>query len=106
MAGPNPQYKDIRHSVSGVIFMGTPHRGSDMANTADILTKLINVASLGLASAAVKTQLVANLKTDCEMLVDLSEGFRHETIQVITFYEMRETSGFGLVSSPENENVI
>lgn len=85
MAGPNPQYKDLRRSVSGVVFMGTPHRGT---NTAAIITKLIRVASIGFSSA-VRTQLM-----------DLSEGFRHETIQVITFYEMWETNGLGIVSLP------
>lgn len=96
MAGPNPQYKDLRRSVSGVVFMGTPHRGT---NTAAIITKLIRVASIGFSSA-VRTQLINGLVADCEMLMDLSEGFRHETIQVITFYEMWETNGLGIVSLP------
>lgn len=85
--------------------MGTPHQGSDIANTASIITNLINIASIGFTSAVVKTQLVQSLKTDCETLMDLSEGFRHETIQVITLYETRETSGLGIVSLPIFVNV-
>lgn len=100
MAAPNPNYKDLRKSVWGVVFMGTPHQGSGIADMGAILAKIINVASIGLGPGRVREELIEILRPDCERLMDLSEGFRHETIKVITFYEMQATNEFGIVSLP------
>ncbi|OAQ75600.1 ankyrin repeats (3 copies) domain-containing protein [Purpureocillium lilacinum] len=39
--------RDLLQSVFGVVFLGTPHRGSRRATPAKLLSKIINVATLG-----------------------------------------------------------
>lgn len=91
ISGPNPTFKDIRDSVSGVIFMATPHQGSETANTALTLSKILEITPFG---TGFPTQLVEDMKTNCDTLMDLSEGFRHQTIQIISFYETKPTLVF------------
>ncbi|KAJ6443517.1 ankyrin repeats (3 copies) domain-containing protein [Purpureocillium lavendulum] len=43
--------RELLDSVFGVVFMGTPHRGSRVATPAKLLANIINVATLGTHTA-------------------------------------------------------
>lgn len=73
--------------------MATPHQGSDAANTALTLSKILRITSFG---AAIRNQCIEDLKKDCDKLLDLSEGFRHQTIQIVSFFETRPTTVLGV----------
>lgn len=95
MARANRDLAEVRHSVSGVVFMGTPHQGSDAATTAAMLNNILRMTPL---RELINDRLIQGLRADCEVLMELSEGFRHETIRVITFYESKPTKGVTVVS--------
>lgn len=84
IAALDPALKDLRSAVSGIVFMATPHRGASLANTVTSLVHLV---------PGVQAQLLVDLETNCELLLNLSEGFRHQTIDIISFYETRMTNG-------------
>lgn len=91
----------IAKSVSGVVFMGTPHRGSKVASTAQVLSKIINVATLG---SLLRTDLLRTLKVASAELETIS---RHATerlkyISVISFYE-KKPLGASLVCLMESK---
>lgn len=81
------QYKDVISRVHGVVFLATPHRGSQYAKT---LNKVLSIAPLG---AAPKTY-VSGLDSQSSALQDINESFRQysEDLFLCSFYETLRTS--------------
>ena len=96
--------------LSGVMFLGTPHRGSDSADLASVLTGVVNVAarvgSLGLAKNPLQQDILNELKTGSKPLGELHDTFRKRVskLQVKSFFETRDTvigvKSFGRVINP------
>lgn len=83
-------------STAGIIFLGTPHRGSMTANLGGIVAKIAEVAMRNP-----NTQLLDSLSPDSNFLESQRNQFSlvSEKINVACFYEERPASGFtGLVS--------
>ena len=80
--------RDLLRSIFGVVFMGTPHRGSRAATPARLLSKIINVATLG---SAVRSDLIRTLQVSS---VELETISRHATellkaLTIVSFYEQK-----------------
>lgn len=88
--------KECRNRTKLIIFLGTPHRGSEYADWGKIAANLINVV---LDS---NKNLVDNLGVNCELLDNVHERFlriiREDGLKVHSFYEARGISGFKLFS--------
>ncbi|KAM7212754.1 hypothetical protein V8F06_011843 [Rhypophila decipiens] len=88
----------IAHCVSGVVFLGTPHRGSKSASQAQIISKIINTATLG---SGIRSDLLRTLQVSSPELETIS---RHaiqllKRISIVSFYE-RKPLGFGIIVEP------
>ncbi|KAG4437170.1 hypothetical protein IFR05_007326 [Cadophora sp. M221] len=89
--------KSVLDCTGAVIFMGTPHSGSHLANWGGTLAKLVskfhtaNPALLDVLEPG--SQLLVNLQTDFQQL--LLNPSRH--ISVFCFYEEYAVSGFGMI---------
>jgi hypothetical protein len=84
--------KDYAHLLkwlSGVVFMGTPHSGSDVAFWASLAAKLLSTASFGTST---NKGLLRLLCRDSAFLGSLSRRFAVENPQlpVLTFYELEK----------------
>ncbi|KFY32742.1 hypothetical protein V495_08780 [Pseudogymnoascus sp. VKM F-4514 (FW-929)] len=92
------EYIRIRESVSGVVFMGTPHRGSKAASTAQVLSKIINAATLG---SLLRTDLLRTLKVASAELETISRHATHRLkhLSVISFYEKKPLGATLIVES-------
>ena len=91
-----PQYQTIKKHTLGVVFFGTPHRGSDKANYGKILA---NVAT-GMMHKP-KSKLINALQNNSEQLMRLTSEFKFEApdMEIMTFYETKPMGLFsGLVS--------
>jgi hypothetical protein len=88
LANERDIYKGILSSVSGVIFFGTPHQGSDIANFADVL---LTISSKFGGSH----HLVKALKRNSDKLFDNSKQFvdRGHALKIRTFYETEPYGG-------------
>lgn len=64
-------YPGILQAVQGVLFMATPHNGSNIASMLSYLTGIATVASLGRTNG----QLVQALKAQGNSLLEISEAF-------------------------------
>jgi hypothetical protein len=66
------------------VFLGTPHRGSDVAFWGDMLARIAYVSLLNPASGYIK-----DLRNNSSLLMDVSEDFRSIASQyrIISFYE-------------------
>ncbi|CAI4213338.1 unnamed protein product [Parascedosporium putredinis] len=80
------QYYCIKESTLGVVFFGTPHRGSDKLEygkvLADVASKIMN---------APRSALLQALKANSHTLLQLTTDFRHQLPQyhVVSFYETK-----------------
>ena len=68
--------------------MGTPHRGSELIPWTMVLSNLINVVSMG---RGIRHDVLASLKTNSDMLMDISRQFVHRTnrLKIMTFVEQQ-----------------
>ncbi|KAJ0144065.1 Uncharacterized protein HZ326_13139 [Fusarium oxysporum f. sp. albedinis] len=98
------RYGSIKEAVAGVIFLGTPHRGADIAYWSKLLAKFANVLSAGkmredlLKALAPKS---TELGTICSQFVE--RGMR---LQIFSLYERHETSGLGSLAVDEFSAIL
>lgn len=83
-------YGDILSSCCGIIFMGTPHRGSGLATWAAIFQQIANTAML---SQSFRGELLKNLAYNSEILQTISRQFVQRSVKfpIRTFYEQEVT---------------
>ncbi|KAK0705839.1 hypothetical protein B0T21DRAFT_353139 [Apiosordaria backusii] len=82
----NPEYKEIVAMIKAVLFMATPHRGTDLADT---LNKLLSSSLFGHSPKEYITQLSRRSPT----IDELNETFRHHAskLSIFSFYETLTT---------------
>ncbi|XXG94235.1 hypothetical protein Hte_000489 [Hypoxylon texense] len=84
----------------GICFLGTPHRGSDMAELASIATKCLK-----LTGKRVNSRLLDLLRPNSEVLGDIQAGFgywlrrNNKRTYVASFFEEHEMPRIGMVVS-------
>jgi len=74
----------------GVIFMGTPHEGSDQANLLGILQRVISFFKAGQDTTA----LTKELETYSTTTMDINKSFMKKpsrSLEIVCFYETRPT---------------
>ncbi|KAH7033044.1 uncharacterized protein B0I36DRAFT_104322 [Microdochium trichocladiopsis] len=87
------RYGDVLDSTIGVVFLGTPHCGSNLADLGVVLGRFVNILSatgtMGVISNPIKRDLFDALTYDSESLQELDISVRHllGKIMVISFYE-------------------
>ena len=85
----DPRFEAVKTSTFGIVFLGTPHRGSEATSLAQILA---NIAKVTFKSP--KTQLLKSLEKESAELMDLLEDFSHihSSVQIVSCYEQKETA--------------
>ncbi|RDW86698.1 NACHT and WD domain protein [Aspergillus mulundensis] len=87
MQGRNdPGYKKIVKAISAILFLATPHRGT---NLADILNRLLQSTRISTPKG-----YISELSKDSFTLQKLNEQFRHVApkLDIVSFYETQPTS--------------
>jgi ankyrin repeat protein len=79
-------YSNILDKSRGIIFFGTPHRGSRVASWATIMSNFINTCSF---HKPMRNQLFKVLSQNSAVLADVSTSFKSLALdlQIVTFYE-------------------
>jgi ankyrin repeat domain-containing protein 50 len=80
-------YGGVLKTVTGVVFLGTPHRGSSAATLGSVVGTIVNLP--GLPAKAVRTDLLDYLKPGSRQLQDLAVSVRNRLadLTVVSFYE-------------------
>lgn len=89
MQGQNdPKYEAIIKAVSAIIFLSTPHRGT---NLAEALNRILQVSF-----RANPMKFIAELSAGSQTLQVLNDQFRHVAprLEMVSFYETRPTTVF------------
>jgi hypothetical protein len=78
-------YRHIVRSISAMVFLATPHRGTDLAQVLDILLR---------AAFQSSRSFIKELKQSSPAIEELNEQFRHVAprMSIFTFYEMLATN--------------
>ena len=88
-------YDNIRTSVTAILFLGTPHRGSEEARFPLVLASIANVALAGTSRfvGSMRSDLIKSLEKDSKILKDISTNFRNHTrdIKIASFIEQNRT---------------
>lgn len=96
LADENPDYASLLKKMRGVMFFGTPHRGSSMASWATVAARLLAAASLGTST---NTQLAKDLGPDSEKLRCISEAFQYRALRdklpIVSGYETNKLAFMG-----------
>ncbi|KAI9840612.1 MAG: hypothetical protein M1837_001508 [Sclerophora amabilis] len=81
----DPEYETIVKAISAIIFLSTPHRGTNLADT------LNHILQASFISAP--KQYIADLTKNSFALQKLNEQFRHiaPRLRIVSFYETRAT---------------
>jgi WD40 repeat protein len=79
------EYKHIIHSICSIVFLATPHRGSNLAEFLNTLLK---------ASFQSKKEFIKDLEKSSRAIEDLNEQFRHiaPKLSIFSFYETLATT--------------
>ena len=91
------QFRKEFLSSKGVVFMGTPHRGSALASPGKLLSDIANAALHTSGSyrftGGINTPLVRNLRQNSTELLGIADSFtdRASVLRIITFYETEIT---------------
>ena len=93
-------YGALLKSVTGVIFLGTPHRGSNAATLGTVVGGIVNTFVPGFPTKTVRTDLLDYLKEGSRQLHDLATSARNRlaNLTVISFYESEAQYPMSLVS--------
>ena len=83
----DPQYQDIVQSVRSIVFLSTPHRGT---NLAELLNKILSVSLFNHSPK----KYITELKQNSPALQDINELFRNiaPKLQIVSLYETQPTS--------------
>ena len=89
---PNQAHSYLFDATTGVIFLGTPHRGSQWANG-------LAIAQLGVSLFQSQAELVRLLRAKSEDLATISERFNSiwGAKPILSCYEKRRMLGVGMV---------
>ena len=84
----DPAYTPIMKAVTSIIFLSTPHRGTNLAETLNRILQVSFVAN--------PMQFISELAAGSQTLQKLNEQFRHVApkLQIVSFYETRPTTMF------------
>lgn len=80
-------YGEVLKSFAGVIFLGTPHRGSSVSSLGSVVGAIVNFP--GLPVKPVRTDLLDYLRLGSRHLQDLAVSVRNRLadLAVVSFYE-------------------
>ena len=84
----NTRFEHLKTATFGIIFLGTPHRGSPQAKLGQIVANLARISF-----TRPQTQVLKLLESNSHELDALSEEFSelHATLKIVSCYEQKET---------------
>ncbi|SCO50241.1 uncharacterized protein FFMR_10204 [Fusarium fujikuroi] len=98
-------YSPILKATTGIVFLGTPHRGSDLASWGILLSNLVSVTSMG---KNIRKELLRTLSKDSDTLAEISKQFlqRAKSLKIMSFIEQQVESPLATLVVPEYSAIM
>ncbi|KAK5062754.1 hypothetical protein LTR84_004829 [Exophiala bonariae] len=99
MAHEDDYFADVLRSVRSIVFMGTPHRGSQIAAALGPLAKFTNfwldISLTSIFTGSMRTDLINTLSRDSVKLDEINDSFRQRAkmMKIISCYERVKAPG-------------
>ncbi|KAI8962267.1 hypothetical protein F5Y11DRAFT_323386 [Daldinia sp. FL1419] len=86
------QYNRIGSQFKGVIFFGTPHKGSKLASMASILAMIVRAMTLGTTT---NVRLSRDLEPNTRIIDHISDSFQEQckALTIVSCFELEKMSG-------------
>lgn len=104
-ADDDPALLDIFKSTEAILFLGTPHRGSNKAGIAEVARKIVSIS--GFDNSDVNIRALQINSTEFELLHELFMtlyGRRETNLKVFTFREAKGVVGISYLKMNELVN--
>ncbi|RAK99392.1 LipA and NB-ARC domain protein [Aspergillus ibericus CBS 121593] len=90
LIGCSDEQEKVQQAVYGILFLGTPHNGSNLAVMGKLMANIVSACSPLRPPRA----LIRDLQKDSEVLLEITEDFvkRRRTVHLVSFYELELTS--------------
>ena len=91
----HPQFVDVYNNTSGIVFLGTPHRGSSSAN---LVLTLANITRVGRSA---NKDLIHEMQSKSNQVIDTNQIFVRvalDSLSIGSFYETQSTKPFGIIA--------
>jgi hypothetical protein len=84
-------YGSIKASAAGIVFLGTPHRGSEITPWAVLLSNVVNSLTL---RQGIRMNLLGQLDSKSTTLMEISRQFTHRatSLKIMSFIEQQPES--------------
>jgi hypothetical protein len=93
----------VLNRSKGIVFLGTPHRGSGVAGPATLLSNILEAvwSPVNFISPGPRKKLVSDLQRNSKVLFAISDRFlgKANAIQITSFYENDQTIPLGSLVS-------
>jgi hypothetical protein len=101
-ADGDPLLLDIYTSTEAILFLGTPHRGSNKAGMAEVIRKIVSVSGFDATDQNIRLLEVnsGELEIIHELFMELYER-RDRSFKVFTFQEARGVVGISYLKMNE-----
>jgi hypothetical protein len=101
-ADGDPLLLDIYTSTEAILFLGTPHRGSNKAGMAEVIRKIVSVSGFDATDQNIRLLEVnsGELEMIHELFMELYER-RDRSFKVFTFQEARGLVGISYLKMNE-----
>ncbi|EXA32954.1 hypothetical protein FOVG_15926 [Fusarium oxysporum f. sp. pisi HDV247] len=98
-------YGPILKATTGIVFLGTPHRGSDLASWGFLLSNLVSITSIG---KNIRKELLRSLSKDSDTLAEISRQFlqRAKSLKIMSFIEQQVESPLTTLVVPEYSAIM
>ena len=90
-------HADVYKYTSGIVFFGTPHRGSSFADIAHVTAKILSLVSV---TPRLNRDLLREIQRDSSQMNEINEGFAdlaNGSLLIGSFYETQPTRPIGIV---------
>ena len=94
---------DLIHCISGIIFLGTPFRGSEAQKYADIIGNILS--GLGLGNSKVYEMVSPHSQALKDQLNDFVRIINHQGIPTFCFFEKQKSDVGRIIKSPLSRSV-
>ena len=92
------QFNDVHKNTSGIVFLGTPHRGSSSADLTLALAKIVRGVS---GAPSVNQNLLREMQRNSSQVDEINQKFAHVVVgslSIASFYETKASKYVGIIA--------
>lgn len=103
-------YPNIQESTKAIVFLSTPHRGSDGTKWPKLLANILNVSIYQVTRSlgSTRSDLIKLLETNSDALLEIATNFQNRIsgMKIISCYEVNTMLPLGILASTGHKKMF